>query len=64
MLGWYDMDKKKPKIKDEGDNMLAIRKNNVEKNNKNYVPAKTKDISKAIMKSNKKHAKMMNMLAK
>jgi hypothetical protein len=56
--------KRNPKNNQEGEDMLAVRKNNASKNCINYTPAKTSDVTKAIMKSNKKHSKMMNMLAK
>jgi hypothetical protein len=54
--------KRDSKNNQEGEDMLALRKNSVAKIN--YTPAKTSDVAKAIMKSNKKHSKMMNMLSK
>lgn len=43
----------------EGESMLAVRKESLNKN-----IASTKNVAKAIMKSNKKHSKMLSMLAK
>ena len=52
-------------IDDEGDNMMALKENTLMKNTEvKYVPAKDSDVIKAIMKSNKKHTKMLSMLAK
>jgi|LSQX01.1.fsa_nt_gb hypothetical protein len=48
----------------EGDNMLAIKKDTANKNNENYTTAKNEVVIKAIMKSNKKHSKMMNILSR
>lgn len=50
----------------EGDEMLAIKRNDEIKNETNcsHSQAKNEDVIKAIMKSNKKHSKMMERLSK
>ncbi|WP_165835630.1 hypothetical protein [Ruminiclostridium sufflavum] len=48
----------------EGEDMLAIKKENPIKNDTVYTPAKNEDVLKAIMKSSQKHSKMLNMLSK
>lgn len=59
------MHKKDISNNEEGENMLAKRKDTIGKNEEvNYTPAKKEDVVKAIMKSNKKHKKMMTLLSK
>lgn len=48
----------------EGEDMLALKKDNVIKNEITYTPAKNEDVMKAIMNFNKKYPKMMEMLSK
>lgn len=47
----------------EGDDMLALKKDTIKKDT-NIKHAKDSEVLQAIMESNKKHSKMMTMLAK